>query len=108
MCGATKRMKRLALPVLASVALAPRPNKLSRNTAEAKMKPPPPQDLSDGPYHLSGIVVEITEMEWGGQGRTCEEHLIYCGEVLGRCAPSHGSNFGRGEGRDRDCRRVDQ
>ncbi len=38
------------------------------------MKPPPPQDaLSDGPYHPSGVVVEIVGTKRGNQGRTCEE-----------------------------------
>jgi hypothetical protein len=27
-------------------------------------------------------VVKIVGTEWGDQGRTCEEHLINCGEVL--------------------------
>jgi hypothetical protein len=85
MCGAAEHGKRLASPDLASIAVASRPNKMSKKTAEeAKMKSPPPQarQLSDGPYHPSGVMVEIVGTEHGDQGRTCEEHPINCGEVL--------------------------
>ena len=44
---------------------------------------PPLQDaLSNGPYHPSGIMVEIIGMEQGDWGCTCKEHLCNCGEVL--------------------------
>ena len=84
MCGAAVRAKCPASPVVASVAEASKPSKLSRKTAEEKMKPPPPQEaLANEPYHPSGIVVEIVGTERGDQdqGRSYEEH-INCGEVM--------------------------
>ena len=72
MCGAAVHAKHPTLPVLASSTVGAKPSKLSRKTAEAKMKPPPPQDaLADESFHPSGIMVEIVRMEWGNQGRSC-------------------------------------
>ena len=83
-CGtATEHLKRPASPVLASID---RPNKLTKKVEEEKLKSrPPPQDTLPGgvgPFHPTGVVVEIVGTERSDQGRSCEEHLFNCGEVL--------------------------
>jgi hypothetical protein len=35
-----------------------------------------------GPFHPSGVVVEIVGMVMGDRGRSCEEHPNNCGKVL--------------------------
>jgi hypothetical protein len=65
--------------------------------APANMPPPAPapvpavvdaasapvvQGKADGPFHPTGIVVEISRTEMSDQGRSCEEHLANCGEVM--------------------------
>ncbi len=77
MCGAAVCTKRPALPVLASVAIAPKPSKLSRKTAVAKKKPPP-QDLSP-PMHPSGVIIDIVGTNRSNCGHSCEEHPDACG-----------------------------
>ena len=83
MCSAAKSAKRLASPVLASID---RPNKLTKKVEEEKLKSrPPPQDTLPGgvgPFHPTGVVMEIVGTERSDQGRSCEEHLFNCGEVL--------------------------
>ena len=80
MCGAAVCMKRPALLVLASVAIALKPSKLSRRTAVAKKKPPP-QD-SPPPVHPSGVVIDVVGMNRGDRGRSCEEHPDACGTAV--------------------------
>jgi len=41
-----------------------------------------PKENVCGPFHPSGVVVEIVRMEMGDQGRSYEEHPNNCGEVL--------------------------
>jgi hypothetical protein len=78
---------------------APKVNKLARKkqppqgaVAPANVPPPAPavvdaasapvvQAKADGPFHSTGVVVEIVGMEMNDQGRTCKEHLN-CGEVM--------------------------
>jgi hypothetical protein len=58
------------------------PSKLSKKTAGAKEKPPPPDVvIAAEPHNPSGIVVEIVGTEREDQGHSHEEHLN-CGEVM--------------------------
>ncbi len=41
-----------------------------------------PEENVPGPFHPSGVVVEIVGTEMGDRGRSCEEHPNNCGEVL--------------------------
>jgi hypothetical protein len=65
--------------------------------APANMPPPAPapapavadaasapvvQAKANGPFHLTGVVVEIVGTEMSDQGHSCEEHLANCGEVM--------------------------
>jgi hypothetical protein len=80
MCGAAVCTKRPASPVPASVAVAPKPSKLSRKTAVAKKKPPP-QDPPP-PMHPSGVVIDVVETNRGDHGHSCEEHPDACGTAV--------------------------
>jgi hypothetical protein len=40
------------------------------------------QAKADGPFHPTGVVVEIVGTEMRDQGCSCEEHLANCGEVM--------------------------
>jgi hypothetical protein len=41
-----------------------------------------PEENVPGPFHPSGLVVEIVGTEMGDRGCSCEEHPNNCGEVL--------------------------
>ncbi len=43
---------------------------------------PTPVTKVPGPFHPTGVVVEIIGMEVGDQGCSCEEHASNCGEVM--------------------------
>jgi hypothetical protein len=43
---------------------------------------PAPVTKAPGPFHPTGVVVEIVGMEVGDQGSSCEEHPNNCGKVL--------------------------
>jgi hypothetical protein len=88
-----------AAPAPIVAAPAPKVNKLARKkqppqgaVAPANVPPPAPavldaasapvvQAKADGPFHPTGIVVEIIGTEMNDQGRTYKEHLN-CGEVM--------------------------
>jgi hypothetical protein len=57
-------------PVAIVSALAP--------VAKAKA----PDENAHGTSHLPGFVVEIFEMNMGGQGHSCEEHINNCSNVM--------------------------
>jgi hypothetical protein len=40
------------------------------------------QAKANGPFHPTGVVVEIVGMEMSDQGCSCEEHLANCGKVM--------------------------
>ncbi len=60
-------------PVMADVAM-PVPAPVTKAMA--------PKENVPGPFHPSGVVVEIVRTEMGDQGCSCEEHPNNCGEVL--------------------------
>jgi hypothetical protein len=60
-------------PVMADVA-TPVPVPVAKATV--------PKENVPGPFHPSGVVVEIVGMKMGDRGRSCEEHPNNCGEVL--------------------------
>jgi hypothetical protein len=43
---------------------------------------PAPVKKVPGPFHPSGVVVEIVGTEMGDQSRSCEEHASNCGKVM--------------------------
>jgi hypothetical protein len=43
---------------------------------------PMPVAKAPGPFHPTGVVMKIVEMEMGDQGRSCEEHTSNCGKVM--------------------------
>ncbi len=43
---------------------------------------PGPVAKVHGPFHPTGVVVEIVGMEMGDQGRSCEDHASNCGKVM--------------------------
>ncbi len=45
---------------------------------------PMPVAKAPGPFHSTGVVVEILGTERGDQGRSCEEHISNCGEVMAK------------------------
>ena len=79
MCGAVVRAKRPASPVPVSIAVASKPNKLSRKTAVARK--PPPQDPPP-PTHPSGVVLDVVGTNRGDCGRSCEVHPDSCGTAV--------------------------
>jgi hypothetical protein len=60
-------------PVMADVAM-PAPVPVTKANAPKKNVP--------GPFHLSGVVVEIVGTEMGDRGCSCEEHPNNCDKVL--------------------------
>jgi hypothetical protein len=60
-------------PVMADVA-TPVPVPVAKAMA--------PKENVPGPFHPSGVVVEIVGTEMGDRGCSCEEHPNNCGEVL--------------------------
>ncbi len=80
MCGAAVCVKRPASPVPASVAVAPKPSKLSKKRAAAKKKPPP-QDPPP-PTHPSGVIIHVVGTNRGDRGRSCKEHPDACGMAV--------------------------
>jgi hypothetical protein len=60
-------------PVMADVP-TPVPVPVAKATA--------PKENVRGPFHPSGVVMEIVGTEMGDQGRSCEEHPNTCDEVL--------------------------
>jgi hypothetical protein len=60
-------------PVMADVSM-PVPVPVAKMTAH--------KENMTGPFHPSGVVVEIVRTEMGDQGCSCEEHPNNCGEVL--------------------------
>jgi hypothetical protein len=81
MYGAAFRVKRPALPVMASVSITSKPRKLSRTTALAKNKPPP-QDSPLRPMHPSGVVIDIVGTNRSDRGRSCDDHPDGCGAAV--------------------------
>jgi hypothetical protein len=79
-CGAAVSAKRPASPVPASVAMASKPNKLSRKTAVAKKKPPP--QYPPPSTHPSGVVIDVVGTSRGNRGRSWEEHPDGCGAAV--------------------------
>ncbi len=71
--GKKAKVAKGSAPVMADVAtLVPVP------VAKAKA----PKENVAGPFHSSGVVVEIVRTEIGDRGRSCEEHPNNCGDVL--------------------------
>jgi hypothetical protein len=52
---------------------APAPTMVDASSA------PVVQATANGPFHLTGVVVEIVGTEMSDQGCSCEEHLTNCG-----------------------------
>jgi hypothetical protein len=50
---------------------------------------PAPVAKAPGPFHPTGVVVEIFGTEMGDQGNSCEEHTSNCGEVMAKDVVVH-------------------